>query len=135
MASSEAPTQDPLGDWGKQQSKLVNISELHRRTSLDRATIRERLTAAGITPRKVHKKETFFDEKEAMGVLSAPTAADVTGLKKAQAQKIAVSTARDLLKLQEERGELVPIADMREYAYAFVKAMHGRFGRYAKEAR
>lgn len=134
---NKTPTQDPLADWASNQAQQANISELHRRTGRDRATIRKMLDAAGVKPKRVYKKETFYDLSEAMAVLSNPGGAvvDPVGIHKARAQKLSVSTARELLKLQQERGELVPIADVREHAYDFVKAMHDRFKRYGKEAR
>jgi hypothetical protein len=129
--------QDSLGDWAHSQSQQVNISELNRRTGKDRTTIVKLLERAGVKPRRKFKKETIYDLSEAMAVLGNPGAAvtDPVGIHKARAQKLSVSTARELLKLQQERGELVPIADMREHAYEFVKAMRERCKRYVKEAR
>lgn len=134
--NSKTPEQDSLGDWASSQSQQVNISELHRRTGRDRSTIVKILTVAGVKPRRKFQKETFYDLGEALAVLSNPGAVtDPVGIHKARAQKLSVATARDLLKLQQERGELVPIADMRDQAFDFVKAMHSRFTRYVKEAR
>ena len=134
--AAQTPTQESLGDWAGSQTQQVNISELHRRTGRDRSTIVKLLTAAGIKPRRVYKKETFYDVGEAMAVLSNPSAvSDPAGIHRARVQKLSVSTARELLKLQQERGELVPIADVREHMYQFVKAMHDRFKRYGKQAR
>lgn len=134
--ATKTPTQEPLGNWGSSQAEQINISELHRRTGRDRSTIVKLLTAAGVKPRRTFKKETFYDLSEAMAVLQNPGAVtDPVGIHRARAQKLSVSTARELLKLQQERGELVPIADIREHAFNFVKAMHDRFKRYCKEAR
>jgi len=134
---NKTPTQNPLGDWANNQARQANISELHRLSGRDRATIVKLLGAAGVKPLRVFKKETFYDQNEAMAVLSSPSGAvaDPVGIHKARAQKLNVSTARELLKLQQERGELVPIADVREHVYNFVKAMHDRFRRYGKDAR
>ena len=133
---TKSPTQNPLGDWANGQAQQVNISELHRRTGRDRATIVKLLNAAGVTPKRTYQKEKLYDLNEALAVLSNPGAVtDPAGIHKARAQKLSVSTARELLKLQQERGELVPIADVREHVFNFVKAMNDRFRRYSKDAR
>ncbi len=119
---------------GGRGRKIANISELHRKTGLDRATVVKRLKNAGVEPKQVATKKTEFDETEAIKVL-AKAEPDSAGYNKARTNKTNVAAARELLKLQKERGELVPISEMKEHAYQFVKAMHGRFMRYARESK
>jgi hypothetical protein len=131
------PLQGTLGDWTTATSGTANVSELARAAGLDRATVRKRLRAAGIQPKRERANELEFD-------IGAATAALTNGnghartdehYHKARTQKTTAEAARLLLKLQRERGELAPIGELREQAFTLVKAMHQRFTRYARDAR
>jgi hypothetical protein len=127
------PTQQPLADWATEQARVANISELARASGKDRATVRKQLEAAGVAPVRTKSKEKQFDVQAATTALGAPRDAD--GYHKARTQKTTAEAARILLKLQRERGELAPVAELREGAYQLIKALHLRFSRYARDAR
>jgi hypothetical protein len=137
MAKHTPPTQRPLADWTTEKTAAANISELARASGLDRATVVKRLKAAGVNPVRARAKEKEFDVNQATAVLGAARgdSVDQHGLNRARVQKITGEAARILLKLQKERGELAPVAELREGAYTLVKAMHQRFTRYARDAR
>lgn len=131
---TEAPaTQPGLADWAKTAKRVINTSQLHKKTGIDRATIVARLEAAGIKPHRKFKKETQWNETEALAVIERKTAGAVP-LTHARTQKTTAETARLLLKLKHEQGELVPIGEVREEAFNLVKAMRQRFKRYARES-
>jgi hypothetical protein len=117
----------------RRTSETASISALHRATGLDRGTVAKRLTAAKVKPKSERAKEKLYDIREATAALSAP--GDHTGLSEARRRKTLTEAARLSLKLQKERGEVVAVADVRNYAFVFVKAMHQRFSRYAKDAK
>jgi hypothetical protein len=112
--------------------RLVNTSELHRLTTLDRATIRQRLEDAGVTPKKELAREKIYDLAEVLPVLVRSLPPTQT-YNEARTKKTSASALREMLKYQQELGEVVPIVDIRDYAYRFVKAMHDRFQLYARE--
>jgi hypothetical protein len=91
--------------------ELLSISQLAARFELDRATVRKRLDAAGITPVSEKAKEKLFDVAIAQEVIEIQ--ADAT-YEKARARKIALEAELKELDLQRERGELVAIRDVRE---------------------
>jgi len=108
----------------------ANKSELHRATGLDRATITKRLNAAGVKPKVKKKKEEIFDANEALRAL----ASDRTGITDARAKKLNVEAARVMLKLKKERGELLPLQEVRDELFKIMKAMHTRIvKRYPRE--
>jgi hypothetical protein len=103
---------------------------------MDRATVVKRLKAAGLEPVRSKAKEKEFDVGAATTALGAAREQpESNGYHKARTQKTTAEAARILLKLQRERGELAPVAELREGAYQLVKAMHQRFSRYARDAR
>jgi hypothetical protein len=114
---------------------VANISELARAAGKDRATVRKLLEAAGVQPKRTRAKEKQFDVNQATAALTSREPAEQNGYHKARTQKTTAEAARILLKLQRERGELAPVAELREGAYTLVKAMHQRFSRYARDAR
>jgi gamma-glutamyl:cysteine ligase YbdK (ATP-grasp superfamily) len=115
---------------------VANISQLSRASGYDRATVIKRLTAAGVQPKRTKAKEKLFDVNEATAALTGQASAPVDhGYRQARTQKTTAEAARILLKLQRERGELAPVAELREQAFVLVKAMHQRFSRYARDAR
>jgi hypothetical protein len=116
---------------GKEQS-LVNTSELHRLTTLDRATIRQRLEEAGVKPKKELAREKIYDLHEALPALVRHMPPTQT-YNEARTKKTSASAMREMLKYQQELGEMVPIVDVRDYAYRFVKAIQDRFQLYARE--
>jgi hypothetical protein len=136
--STATGTQQALaGDWRISTGRRANISQLAKATHLDRATIVRRLAAAGVAPVRTRAKEKQFDVNQATAVLGAAREVDANqnGYHKARTQKTTAEAARILLKLQRERGELAPVAELREGAFQLVKALHQRFSRYARDAR
>lgn len=131
---AEAPGQKPLAEWGKDQAKVANTSELSRASGKDRATVKKLLLAAGLAPKFQRARETFWDLDEATAALSRDPHEVAAGapLTHARTQKVKLESAHIALKLQRERGEVASVAEMREEAFNLVKAMHTRFSRYAK---
>lgn len=132
--NSDAPAQGALDDWAATAAKVANISQLHDVTGFDRATIRQRLEAAGLKPVRDGEKLKQYDEKRALEILLGQPRQPVP-LTHARTQKTQAEAARILLKLKREQGDLVPIGEMREEAFNVVKAIHTRFMRYARESR
>lgn len=93
-----------------EKGEKVNLSELARRSGLNRATVREKLETKGVQPREEKAKEKLYDAGEALAALQAEGA---SGLRKAQTAKTAAEAERAKLKLDKERGEVVPIQDVR----------------------
>jgi hypothetical protein len=89
----------------------LNISELARRTGLNRATVREKLESSGVQPRDKKANETLYDADEALAAIQGPD--ERSGLRKAQTMKTAAEAARAKIKLEKEKGELVSIQDVR----------------------
>ncbi|HEX6182650.1 MAG TPA: hypothetical protein VFZ44_01985 [Pyrinomonadaceae bacterium] len=102
----------------------VNISELARRSGLNRATVREKLESKGVHPRQKKAKEKLYDLDEALGALQGDGTA---GLRKAQTMKTATEAARAKLRLDRERGDLVPIQDVRADLQEVVKRIYQHF--------
>jgi hypothetical protein len=131
------PSQASLADWAADQAKVANISELHRASGKDRATVVKLLNAAGLKPKFERAREKFYDLADATAALSRDPReiASAAPLTHARTQKTTAEAARIVLKLQRERGELAPRSEFREEAFNLVKGVHTRFTRYAKEAR
>jgi hypothetical protein len=103
---------------------LLNTSELARRSGLNRATVKTKLETKGVQPKEQKSKEKLYDADEALAALQHD---GTTGLRKAQTAKTAVEAQRAKLKLDKERGELVPIQDVREDVQEIVKQIHQHF--------
>src|SRR5262245_24105492 len=130
LKNKRAPTQATLGDWTT-RGNTANLSELARASGLDRATVRKRLDAAGVQPKRTRAKEKEFDVSEATAALTATRAPETDQhYRQARTQKTTAEAARILLKLQRERGEVAPVGEFKAHAFTLVKAMHQRFTRY-----
>lgn len=94
----------------EKKGELLNTSEIARRSGLNRATVKTKLDAKAVQPRDEKAKEKLYDADEALGAVRAEGTA---GLRKAQTAKTAAEAERAKLRLDRERGEVVPIADVR----------------------
>lgn len=92
------------------KGELVNTSELARRAGIDRNLVRGKLEGKGVRPRQRKSNEALYDADEALSALQQD---GTSGLRKAQTMKTAVEANRAKLKLERERGELVPIQEVR----------------------
>lgn len=82
----------------------ASISELARRTRLDRATVRTRLNKAGVKQKaKGKKNDKIFDAGEALSALTVGQ----TGLTSSRKKSLDIDAALKMLKLKKARGELV----------------------------
>lgn len=106
------------------KGELVNTSELARRAGLKRATVREKLEGKGVQPRDRKSNVTLYDADEALAALQQD---GTTGLRKAQTAKTATEAARAQLKLDKERGELVPIQDVRADLHLIISEIRQHF--------
>jgi hypothetical protein len=104
--------------------KLLTTAALARETGLTRATVREKLGSKGIQPREQTPNKTLYDADEALGALQSD---GTSGLRKAQTAKTAAEAARVKLKLDRERGEVVPIQDVRADLQELVKRIYQHF--------
>src|SRR5215475_4635699 len=97
--------------------KTASISALHRRTGLSRATIVERLEAGGLKPKSIKPREKLYDEAEAAAILTgngSEPRTELIGLTEARRKKTIAEADRITLKLERERGKLVPLNEVRE---------------------
>lgn len=118
----------------QKRPKTASISALHRRTGISRATIVERLEAANVKPAIDTPREKLYDTEVATAVLAGTGRGEVAGLNEARRKKTIAEAARITLKLQRERGDLVPLNEIRDSLFQFVKAMHTRIARrYPRE--
>jgi hypothetical protein len=92
------------------KKKLLNTTEVAKAAGLNRATARQRLESKGVQPKEEKAKEKLYDADEALAAVGSD---DKTGLRKAQTMKTAAEAGRARLKFQTEKGELVPIRDVR----------------------
>lgn len=106
------------------KGELVNTSELARRAGLNRTTVREKLEGRGVQPREERSKEKLYDADEALAALQTD---GTSGLRKAQTAKTAAEAARAKLKLDKERGELVPIQDVRADLHLIISEIRQHF--------
>jgi hypothetical protein len=116
-------------------SSVVTISGLARSSGRDRATVRRRLEAANLKPKSSKPTEKLYDRREATRALAVGDGnGESSGLTEARRKKTIAEAARITLKLQRERGDLVPLNEIRDALFQFVKAMHTRIARrYPKE--
>ena len=108
----------------KKGGELVNTSELARRVGLDRNLVRGKLEGKGVKPRERKSNEALYDADEALAALQTD---GTSGLRKAQTAKTAAEAARAKLKLDKERGELVPIQEVRADVQAIVSEIRLHF--------
>jgi hypothetical protein len=134
VKTRQPPQQQPLADWAKPSGGSASISELARSSGLDRATVVKRLEAAGLQPKQTRHNEKLFELTAALAAL-ATRPNEVSEYNRARTQKTTAQAALALLRLQRERGELVPIKDLREQVYLLIKAIHERITRYPRAAR
>lgn len=106
------------------KGELVNTSELARRTGLDRTTVREQLEGKGVQPREDKSNVKRYDADEALSALQGD---ERSGLRKAQTMKTAFEASRAKIKLEKEKGELVPIQDVRADLQAIVNEIRLHF--------
>lgn len=104
--------------------ELLNTSQLAKRAGLNRATVRTKLETKGVQPREEKEKEKLYDADEALGALQGD---GTTGLRRAQTAKTAAEAQRAKLKLDKERGELVPIQDVRADMHNFITEIRLHF--------
>lgn len=107
------------------KGELVNTTELARRAGLNRATVREKLEGKGIQPRDKKANVTLYDADEALRAIQGTD--ERAGLRKAQTMKTATEAARARIKLEKEKGELVPIQDVRADIQAIVNEIRQHF--------
>lgn len=111
------------------EETLYSISKLAEHFVLDRATVRRRLK--DVQPVRATAREKLYRLAEAEEAINTE---DEAGYEAARTRKVAAEAARLELKLAQERGELLPTADVREYALKLFKAMQNRVGvRFPRE--
>jgi len=110
-------------------SEVVTISGLRRATGLDRETIRRRLNAAKLEPKSSKPTEKLYDLEAAKIALGKRNAHESAGLTDARRRKVTAETARIVIALQRERGELIAISEVREHLFRLIRAMYERISR------
>lgn len=111
---------------GATKKKLLNTSEVAKAAGVNRATARQRLESKGVQPREEKAKEKLYDAEEALAAVSGGDGV-TTSLRKAQTAKTAAEAGRAKLKYQKEKGELVPIQDVRGDIQAIAGRIHSHF--------
>jgi hypothetical protein len=102
----------------------VSLSELARRAGLHRETVREKLASKGVKPQQEGARKKLYDADEALAALQGD---ERSGLRKAQTAKTTAEAARAKLKLDKERGELVPIQDVRADLHLIISEIRQHF--------
>lgn len=103
------------------EPKLYSISALARLCKLDRATVAKRLK--DVPPAEEGEREKLFTLEAAVPAILAGASAelDAAKLKRAKAD----ANLREL-ELQRERGEVVEVKEVRNYAQALFRGVHQR---------
>jgi hypothetical protein len=110
--------------------ELLSISKLAARFELDRATVRKRLAAAGINPRKETKREKLYLAAEVEPFLSnTGDPLDAARLRKLEQESDLLD-----LRLQRERGELVSVSEVGDEIQEIFKRLYQRLAvQYPRE--
>lgn len=101
--------------------KRMNISQLELRFSLDRITVRKRLREAEIEPAEVKAKEKIF---EVTPELEAALRKADTGLDEAKRRRESANAELVEIKVQQAKGELVPMGEVVDIVQRLFGAMH-----------
>lgn len=101
--------------------KLFSISELADLTTLDRATVRKRLK--DIEPQGGVKNAKTYSLEVALPALIAGGSAEMD---EAKLRKTRAEAELREMELAVERGEYLPVREVRDYAVRLFKGMHGR---------
>ncbi|HEU4595731.1 MAG TPA: hypothetical protein VFS10_11375 [Pyrinomonadaceae bacterium] len=110
---------------GQIKKELLNTSEVAKAAGVNRATARQRLESKGVQPKQEKAKEKLYDADEALAAVSGDGV--TTNLRKAQTAKTAAEAGRAKLKYQKEKGELVPIHDVRSDVQAIASRIYSHF--------
>lgn len=102
--------------------QLHSVSALARLFDLDRATVAKRLAEADVQPTKESKREKLYALKDALLALTSQGAS--SDLEEARRKKVELETARLQLLLDRERGELLPVRDVRDMLQRIFKRLH-----------
>jgi hypothetical protein len=107
------------------QPELVSISEIAKRVKLDRATVRTRLDDLGYEadPSSTPKSKLYaFDDEMVHAIKSAKDTVSAMKIRQLRAD-----AQLKELKLAEQRGELVAMAEVVDIAQRFVKTFYEEF--------
>lgn len=88
-------------------AKKLSISEIHRQTGIDRATIKKRLSDVPVS--EVRAREVLYDEEDALRAIKKQ-GDDIT---EARRKKLLAETGRVVLKLKQEQGELLSASEVK----------------------
>lgn len=124
-----APVQDSLADFGATAARRINISQLHQKTGIDRATIRKWLEIEGVPIYRPSEKEALVDEARAMEVLAEfQSPAGARKLREfSKAKREDIEARRAEIKLNRESGTVFSRADVFNAANSYTKALWFRF--------
>jgi hypothetical protein len=101
---------------------LLSVTALAKLFRVDRGTVARRLEK--VTPAQVDSRGKFYRLEDA-----APAMARTGDVGPSARQEKTEAEAELLkLRLRREKGEVVPIAEVRDYAVRLFKAMHNRIG-------
>lgn len=110
---------------GAKKKELLNTSEVAKAAGVNRATARQRLESKGVRPKQEKAKEKLYDADEALAAVSGDGV--TTNLRKAQTMKTAAEAGRANLKYKREKGELVPIQDVRSDVQTITHRIYSHF--------
>jgi hypothetical protein len=106
--------------------KGYSVNTLTRLLGVNRRTLLARLE--GVTPVKSGPREKLYRLSDAVqGFISQPLrGAEVVGLAEVRGRKLAAETELTEMKLQRQRGELVPSADVRDDLTEIIRSLYTR---------
>lgn len=114
----------------QQAEELLSISKLAERFELDRATVRKRLAAASVAPRRETKREKLYAVAEVEAYLS--NVGDP--LEAARLRKLQQESDLLELRLARERGELVSAQEVGDELQEVFKRLYQRLAvQYPRE--
>lgn len=110
-------------------AELYSISQLARLSALDRATVTKRLDGVECTEGARGAKTYAL-----AAALPALIAGESTEMDEAKLRKVQAEAGMRELDLERERGEVVSVKEVADYALRLFKAIHNRLGiRFPRE--
>jgi hypothetical protein len=111
---------------GTKKKKLLNTSEVAKAAGVNRATARLRLESKGVQPKQQKAKERLYDADEALAAVGGGDGV-TTNLRKAQTAKTAAEAGRAKIKFLKEKGDVVPIQDVRSDIQTIASRIYNHF--------
>lgn len=105
------------------KTELLSLTQLAARLRVNRATLSRKLSGLPHTPGAKGARLYQLSEVEALLEAERDPA-----LGEARRRKVEAEAALLELRLRRERGQVVPVSEVRDYAQRLFKALHNRIG-------